>query len=419
MSQAARIPCKDTPLGQAMPSFHPALYNSSSEIGKGVFTSEDLPSGTRLVSCLHASAVTPASCRGLLEAFSIPRDRLSDRQVMAAVLVLLRSGQQRDALPNSELATVWIAYVDSLPQHIHTPLEFSAEERALLQNTNLHGALIDRENEWRATLAALNSSTPLNIAWPDWLWANSIISSRAFPSSLIDNDEINATPILFPSVDSLNHNPTSKVLWLKETDRLTLVTEQDILGNTQCFNNYGPKSNEELLLGYGFVIPDNPADLLAVKLGKPRIPPNSSRTLADPTQLFQHLGIDTERHIILRDGILPVSLLAQMRFYLADEEEQASTAQKATESQNVQEVLGFVSWQNELSMLDQLGSMLELKAEALGREVGLDEREEGSGKRARMNGAGQSEGEAIGPAVRRMVEIYRQGMPFVFEANIC
>ncbi len=35
----------------------------------------------------------------------------------------------------------------------------------------------------------------------------------------------------------------------------------------EVFSNYGHKSNEELFLSYGFVIPNNPADFLHVSLG--------------------------------------------------------------------------------------------------------------------------------------------------------
>lgn len=35
----------------------------------------------------------------------------------------------------------------------------------------------------------------------------------------------------------------------------------------EVFSNYGHKSNEELILSYGFVIPNNPADFVHVSLG--------------------------------------------------------------------------------------------------------------------------------------------------------
>lgn len=37
--------------------------------------------------------------------------------------------------------------------------------------------------------------------------------------------------------------------------------------NTEIFNNYGPKPNSELILGYGFSLPDNPDDTIVLKIG--------------------------------------------------------------------------------------------------------------------------------------------------------
>ena len=34
-----------------------------------------------------------------------------------------------------------------------------------------------------------------------------------------------------------------------------------------AYSNYGFKSNEELILGYGFMLEDNPADFFHVSLG--------------------------------------------------------------------------------------------------------------------------------------------------------
>lgn len=40
-----------------------------------------------------------------------------------------------------------------------------------------------------------------------------------------------------------------------------------MLQGSEVFSNYGHKSNEELILSYGFVIPNNPADFVHVSLG--------------------------------------------------------------------------------------------------------------------------------------------------------
>jgi hypothetical protein len=39
------------------------------------------------------------------------------------------------------------------------------------------------------------------------------------------------------------------------------------LQGTVAYSNYGYKSNEELILGYGFMLEDNPADFFHVSLG--------------------------------------------------------------------------------------------------------------------------------------------------------
>ena len=38
------------------------------------------------------------------------------------------------------------------------------------------------------------------------------------------------------------------------------------------YSNYGNKSNEELILGYGFALPNNPADFFHVMIGLGRQP---------------------------------------------------------------------------------------------------------------------------------------------------
>ena len=65
--------------------------------------------------------------------------------------------------------------------------------------------------------------------------------SRAFPSSLIDGDKANSTPVLFPGIDMLNHRPTAKVTWSSDVHAevasgdgagdkgsLTIVLDEDV-----------------------------------------------------------------------------------------------------------------------------------------------------------------------------------------------
>ena len=64
---------------------------------------------------------------------------------------------------------------------------------------------------------------------------------------------------MLPVLDILNHRPHTPIAWLRLADRVAFVCEPGFAGaaaGAEVFNNYGAKSNEELLLGFGFVLAD-------------------------------------------------------------------------------------------------------------------------------------------------------------------
>lgn len=103
----------------------------------------------------------------------------------------------------------------------------------------------------------------------EWFkWAATIISSRAFISTHIVPDE-ETFPILFPVVDILNHSPTAKVEWdfhPLQDFTLKILNPDEIRPGDEIYNNYAPKQNDELLLGYGFCVQDNPVEQFAIKM---------------------------------------------------------------------------------------------------------------------------------------------------------
>lgn len=76
-------------------------------------------------------------------------------------------------------------------------------------------------------------------------------------------------PALFPVLDILNHHHDSHVDWSFDPGRFTVSISDAVPPGEELYNNYGPKSNDELLLGYGFVIPDNPNDKVLLVLKAP------------------------------------------------------------------------------------------------------------------------------------------------------
>ncbi|PWZ01043.1 SET domain-containing protein [Testicularia cyperi] len=144
-----------------------------------------------------------------------------------------------------------------------------------------------------------------------WRWAESAFTSRAFPSSLIgitvpaasvasnSNGSSAFTsptsnPILIPAYDAFNHARAHPVTWThipapsthpdtaaphavgsttvpesrRATGRVQMTLNYAVdPADSQVFNNYGGKSNEEFLSAYGFVLPTTTEDTLALKIG--------------------------------------------------------------------------------------------------------------------------------------------------------
>jgi hypothetical protein len=198
----------------------------------------------------------------------------------------------------------WGEYIRSLPQpdeheKLATPLFWSKTDLKWLRGTNLEQAVPEREKAWREEwqmgrhiLDNDPSFQEFRGVWSFELykWAATIFSSRSFISSLIPAEVFQEHtshhpadpnwqtellsdgpyPVLFPVVDLANHNPRAKVAWISSGSHdghrdMSIVTDEEIKPATQIFNNYAPKGNGELLLGYGFCLEDN--DFLGLGLG--------------------------------------------------------------------------------------------------------------------------------------------------------
>ena len=126
----------------------------------------------------------------------------------------------------------------------------------------------------------LHSLTPIR---DKYLVSSTYLSSRAFPSTLLSRAPTLQTnsssyPILLPGVDTLNHSRGQPVSWCtsypegsrEEKDDLaaiSIISHTTTLLGEEVFNNYGLKANDELILGYGFSLPQNPDDKITLQLG--------------------------------------------------------------------------------------------------------------------------------------------------------
>ena len=128
-----------------------------------------------------------------------------------------------------------------------------------------------------------NSYLAHHFTWERYLTAATHLSSRAFPSTLLSDTPTlvsspTSYPILLPGVDSLNHARGQPVSWVVNTPQassstaasepsIALVLHTPSPAGHELFNNYGPKPNAELILGYGFSLAQNPDDTIVLKIG--------------------------------------------------------------------------------------------------------------------------------------------------------
>jgi len=295
------------------------------------------------IPCLmHPAAATVDPQYGsTLSALSL-EDGVDDRTLLVFFLAFER---ERGA------ASRWAPYINLLPVEVPSPVGWSNPELLSLTGTRLEGAvkfqreaLRQQTEVWvpkllvrlREQLEHLNSSaaapgraaaaevlalaetalTPGRIAW-----SRSCVWSRAFSLYLSGTK----TTAMVPLGDMLDHSPLALVEWRTDdtAGTFSILSHEPIRVGAAVYNNYGAKSNEELLLGYGFVLEPNQADTLHLRLavndmdfkneaGEARIKVEEP---AAREALLRRCGLD-KVFFLRRDDPLPDALLGAARVYL-------------------------------------------------------------------------------------------------------
>ncbi|CUS15322.1 unnamed protein product [Tuber aestivum] len=266
-------------------TFTPTVPDS--RYGSRVTTCSDIPPHSQLISCPHTLAINYAKARSTFSA-----DFISNTTRHAALCMFLCMERLKDK------ESFWWPYLRILPREFDTPLYFSDEDFKYLQGCNLEVNGVEaRRLVWReefgaavATLRGEGYETE-HCTWELYLWASTIFTSRSFSGKLMNWDqetihEDDTMPVLFPLIDSLNHYPITKVTWQPSDTFLRIISGAGVSAGAEVYNNYGPKTNEELLMGYGFTLLQNPFDTVLLKFSPPLTPSQHSLFGMSPTGLY-------------------------------------------------------------------------------------------------------------------------------------
>ncbi|CAI7612941.1 unnamed protein product [Penicillium pancosmium] len=219
----------------------------------------------------------------------------------------------------------WFPYLRTLPQpgQLTTPLFFGEHDVDWLQGTGIPDASVFRYKHWdkkfdegMAKLEELGFEGLEMFTWELYLWASTIITSRAFSpkvlSGAVEEADLpeDSVPVLLPLIDLPNHRPLAKVEWRAGDADVGLLVQENVSPGEEISNNYGPRNNEQLLVNYGFCILNNPTDYRIVKLGLPEESP-LGQAKARQAKMFPELAKAAEDHYYIFNIFYP--LLAQER----------------------------------------------------------------------------------------------------------
>lgn len=188
--------------------------------------------------------------------------------------------------------SIWWPYIRLLPQpnepqRLGIPIWWPEEDQIFLAGTNAEPPIETRKQLWtdeyRKGIEALEHGHEIfpemeGFTYNLYQWAATIYGTRSFraslsiPKALIDTETVwshasnDRFSILIPVVDIGNHNGINNMDWRQNSRAFTLANRSTITRGSQIYNFYGDKSNSELLVGYGFMLPDIFKDTVNLKL---------------------------------------------------------------------------------------------------------------------------------------------------------
>jgi hypothetical protein len=282
-------------------------------IGRALVAKEDVTRDQVLIKLPRSSVICSATAIEYNPVFaSLKQAQVEDDAIVTLFLMLEKAN------PNSK----WKHYLNSLPSIIKShPLYFSEEALAILEGTPLHDEVQQAKD--RLVHFATTMFPFLFEHFPDTfketvftienlIWARVMIDSRAFSFQELGT-------CLLPLIDHANTSFTpqieSKGYYIPDTDSIELVAMHNCKKGDQMNICYGPYSNRELLMSYGFVMEQNPYDRFAIDF---EIPEEDKADVQETKrQILARNELSVENHYFT--GVIPDKMLATLRVCLAND----------------------------------------------------------------------------------------------------
>jgi hypothetical protein len=355
---------------------NPSLKFTKGEFGIGGIAIADIPSGSTLMSLPQSSILSEAYAkntpRGLFALKLLSKKR--PIECTGRALLYLEMIYQRFDTTRDTTDCIFREYLQSLPSSYDDPSWWKESEiKELLSGTNLmEGAMLRRA--WLRRIYSLLVPELINaneimfkkeiFTYDNFLWAHSAFSSRGFPDILSrkpkddnnndrliikkkvtikENDTMISIPpigfedakginpfqhpsdepvgCMLPVLDLLNHVPRTPIAWIRSNENVSFVYEgiKPLSTYEPVNNNYGPKSNEELLMGFGFTLPDNIDDTYTLAI-RPIIAPSKPMSKATKEEKIAYKESFTSYNLFTKLE-LPIRYILRVYKKIGEEQE--------------------------------------------------------------------------------------------------
>ncbi|CAI5995236.1 unnamed protein product, partial [Closterium sp. NIES-64] len=164
----------------------------------------------------------------------------------------------------------WWPYLQFLPPSVGLPFFFKPETLMELDSPAFVQKISTHLNNYRSEYNRIAPHLRANTTFFEYLWAVSIINSRAFGDQtrgntvtvMVEGKEqevpLASGPLaLVPIAELLDHEDMFQAQYDIQASQFEFIALMPFTKGAELFTSYGPKVNEELLLGYGFVLDGN------------------------------------------------------------------------------------------------------------------------------------------------------------------
>ncbi|KAF6016118.1 hypothetical protein HII12_000393 [Brettanomyces bruxellensis] len=241
-------------------------FQITSDRGVICVAKEDIKNGKDLIKVPKDIALTPTLAASFFgDDWTSSHDRNQQLQLFLARLKFNDEDTFVDGVNISKKMAPYINFLPSNGRDTGLPYFWTEEEKYLLSGTDaevfLKRFMDEIVEEWHSAVTGLKSVTMPNDMESFYQNYKRVTTTRLHKAFLV------------PVIDLLNHKNATPVRWYTSDQQQMVFSSLEDPSNMkkglELFNNYGDKPNYAILLGYGFVIPDNKFDITTLSLKVP------------------------------------------------------------------------------------------------------------------------------------------------------